>query len=177
MNRPPKSRSLRSTVLRPFAAATKQKAGIRTAALLLLAPTVLLSGCGGASPTPTQAQFASRANAICAAALRNAARVKAPRTAAEVLPTLEQASSIVSKTAGELQAVKPPASQETAFHRFLATIGHETQLLGAAVDGLRNHNTTQADRALQGLNFNYVNEQAKALGLSECARNGTPSKD
>ncbi len=87
---------------------------------------------------------------------------------------LEQASSTVSKTAGELQVVKPPASQEAAFHRFLATIGHEAQLLTEAVDGLRTHNATPARSALQRLNSNTVNEQAKALGLSEYARTVTP---
>lgn len=135
---------------------------------------VLVCGCGGSTGTgPTQAEFVTRANAFCAVALRSAASVKTPKSAAGLLPFSERASSIVSKLVSELKAVTPPSSSRVAYSRFLTTSAHEAQMLGELEQALRVGSTARARTALQALNSDAVNEEAKALGLTECARTVT----
>ena len=136
---------------------------------------LLICSCGGSnSAAPAQAQFASQANAICAVALRSAARLKTPKSAAELLPFSEQASSIVSKVVRELKGVTPPPDSRLAYNGFLMASAHEARMLGELVQALRAGSTGRARSALQALNSNAVNEEAKALGITECARTVRP---
>jgi hypothetical protein len=141
----------------------------------MLAAVALLAGCGGTSSSaPTQARFAAHANAICVAGLHSAARLKAPKSKAELLSFSERTSSIVSKLASELGGVKAPANARAAYSRFVKSVAREARLLEDAVAGLRARNAARARRALQGLSSNAANQQAKALGLTDCARTVSP---
>lgn len=137
----------------------------------MLGAVSLLCSCGGStSAGPSQAQFASRANAICAVALKRAALLKSPMSQAELLSFSEQADSIVSKTVSELKGLVPPASSQAAYARFLAATGHEAAMLGELATALRNGRAARARAVLKALNSEASNEEGKALGLSECAR-------
>lgn len=143
--------------------------------LALLAAVVLLSGCGSTkSSASTQAQFVSNANAICVAGLRSAARLKAPKSTAELLSFSERTSSIVSKLASELRGVRAPANDRAAYSGFVRSVAREARLLEEAVAALRARSAARARRALEGLSSNAANEQAKALGISDCARTVSP---
>lgn len=141
----------------------------------MLVSTLLVCGCGGSTGAgPTQAEFVTRANAFCTVALRSAASVKTPKSAAELLSFSEQASAIVSKLVSELKAVTPPSNSRVAYSRFLTTSAHEARMLGELEQALRVGSTARAHAALQALNSgNAVNEEAMALGLTECARTVT----
>lgn len=160
------------TELRGFSSHRRCRNGTH---LALLAAVALLSGCSGTnSSASTQAQFAERANAICVAGLRSAARLKAPKSTAELLSFSERTSSIVSKLAGELGGVKAPAEDRAAYSRFVKSVAREARLLEDAVAALRARNALRARRALEGLSSNTANEEAKALGIADCARTVSP---
>jgi hypothetical protein len=143
--------------------------------LAMLTACALLAGCGGASnPAPTQAQFAAHANAICVASLRSAARLKAPKSTAELLSFSEQTSAIVSKLAHELNGVQAPASAQARYSHFVKSVAREAQLLEQAVAGLRARNAVRARDALEALSSNAGKEEAKALGITDCARTVSP---
>jgi hypothetical protein len=146
-----------------------------TLCLGILVSVLLVSGCGiSNSSATTHAQFVSRANAVCAVALRNAARLKTPKAPAELLSFSERTNSIVSNLASELKGIKPPSNSRVVYNRFLTTVAHEARLLGEVVDALRAGSAARARAALQALNSNAVNEEAKTLGITECARTVTP---
>jgi hypothetical protein len=107
-------------------------------------------------------------------ALRSAARLKTPTSPGEVLAFSEQTTSIVSRLANELKGIRPPSNSRVAYNRFLTTVANETRLLGEVVEALRAGSAARARAALKGLNSNVVNEQAKTLGITECARTVTP---
>lgn len=139
--------------------------------------TLLVCGCGGSTGMgPTKGEFVTRANAFCAVTLRSAASIKAPKSAGELLPFSERASSIVSKLVSELKAVTPPSNLRVAYSRFLATSSHEAQILNELEQALRVGSTARAHTALQALNSDAANEEAKALGLTECARTVTRAR-
>jgi hypothetical protein len=143
----------------------------------MLVSVLLTCSCGGSSSAaPTQAQFASRADALCASALRSAGRLKTPRSAAELLPFSERASSIVSKLASELKGVTPPPNSRVAYDRFLMAAAREARMLGELGQALRVGRSARARAALQALNSNAVNEEAKALGITECAGTVMPGR-
>ncbi len=140
-----------------------------------LAACALLAGCGSAgSPAPTQAQFAAHANAICVGGLRSAARLKPPKSTAELLSFSEQTSAIVSKLAHELNGVQAPTSARPGYSRFVKSVAREAQLLEEAVAGLRARNAVRARDALEALSSNTGKEEAKALGITDCARTVSP---
>lgn len=143
--------------------------------LALLVAAVLLVGCGSAkSSDSTRAQFVAHANAICVAGLRSAARLKAPKSTAGLLSFSERTSSIVSKLARELGAVRAPANDRPAYSRFVKSVAREARLLEEAVAALRARSAARARRALEGLSSNAANEEAKALGVADCARSVSP---
>lgn len=143
--------------------------------LATLAACALLAGCGSTgSSAPTQAQFAARANAICVAGLRSAARLKAPKSTAELLSFSEQTSAIVSKLAHELSDVQAPTSAQARYSQFIKSVAREAKLLEDAVAGLRARDAVRARKALEGLSSNGANEEAKALGIADCARTVSP---
>lgn len=141
----------------------------------MLAALALLAGCGSSkSSAPTQAQFAAHANAICVAGLRSAARLKAPKSTAELLSFSEQTSAIVSKLAHDLGGVQAPTNARARYSRFVKSVAREAQLLEEAVAGLRARDAVRARQALEALSSNTGNEQAKALGITDCARTVSP---
>ncbi|HTC73067.1 MAG TPA: hypothetical protein VK655_09275 [Solirubrobacteraceae bacterium] len=143
--------------------------------LAMLAACALLAGCGSAgNPAPTQAQFAAHANAICVAGLRSATRLKAPKSTAELLSFSEQTSAIVARLAHELHGVQAPTSAQAHYNHFVKSVAREAQLLEDAVAGLRARNAVRARQALEALSSNAANEEAKALGISDCARTVSP---
>jgi hypothetical protein len=143
--------------------------------IAMLASLALLAGCGSSnSSTPTQAQFAAHANAICVAGLRSAARLKEPKSTAELLSFSEKTSAIVSRLAHELSGVQAPTSAQARYSRFVKSVAREAQLLEDAVAGLRARDAERARKALESLSSNGAKEEAKALGISDCARTVSP---
>jgi hypothetical protein len=119
-------------------------------------------------------QFVSQANAICANALRSGQRLSRPKSRSELLPFLQGARSIVARVTSELKDVKAPSDARGAYDRFLATTAHEARLLGEFSQALRAADAPRERVAVHALNSNSANEQAQALGLTECARTVTP---
>ena len=108
------------------------------------------------------------------AGLRSAARLKAPKSTAELLSFSERTSSIVSKLSSELRGVTAPANDRAAYSRFVRSVAREARLLEEAVAALRVRSAARARRALEALSSNVANEQAQALGISDCARTVSP---
>ena len=141
----------------------------------MLAAVTLLAGCGDSKGSvSTQARFVAHTNAICVAGLRSAALLKAPKSTAELLSFSERTSSIVSKLASELANVKAPANDRAEYSRFVKSVAREAQLLEDAVAALRARSAVRARRALEGLSSTGANEEAKSLGITECARTVSP---
>ncbi len=144
--------------------------GIRLASLFgALALTVLIAGCAGAGYT--KHDFITRADAICAGALRQARSI-APGTA---LPTyLAQYVPVLESEATQLQALRRPPDtahdRATLTHYFAAlaqTIAEYRQLAAAANSG-DHPDVTNAEAALGA---SPVYSLATSYGLTSC---GTP---
>jgi hypothetical protein len=162
----------RSTKLRGGVGGRLSRTATRVATLATLA---LLTGCGSSnSSSPTQAQFAIHANAICVAGLRSAARLKAPKSTAQLLAFSEQTSAIVSRLAHELSGVQAPTHARARYSQFVRSVAREAKLLEEAVAGLRAHDAVRARQALESLSSTGAKEEAKALGISDCARTVSP---
>jgi hypothetical protein len=144
-------------------------------AALFAAFSAAIVGCGGsATSAPTHVQFMSQANAICAEALRSGERLNRPKSRPELLHVLKEARSLIARVTSELERVTAPSDVRAAYDRFLATTAHEVRSLDELTQALRAKNGSQERVALQALNSNSANEQAHALGLTECARTVTP---
>ncbi len=144
--------------------------GIRLASLVgALALAVMVAGCGGSGYT--KHDFITRADAICAGALRQARSI-APGTA---LPNyLAQYVPVLESEATQLQVLRRPPDtahdRATLTHYFAAlaqTIAEYRQLAAAAKSGDQSA-VTNAEAALGA---SPVYSLATSYGLTSC---GTP---
>jgi hypothetical protein len=134
-----------------------------------LAATLLLAGCGGGGYT--KHDFITRADAICAGALRQARSIS-PGTA---LPTyLTDYVPVLESEASQLQALRRPpdtARDRATLDRYFAalqeTVTEYRQLLAAARTGDQQALTN----AEAELGASQVYSLASSYGLSSC---GTP---
>jgi hypothetical protein len=142
----------------------------RLALPVALAFAAAIGGCGGSSNGVSDAQFKAKANSVCAAALRRAAHLATPTSRTGLAFYFQEASSIAGTLIGELGKVKPPAGSRSKYERLVSIGGEEAHRIASVASALRTHDDARARAALQSLQSNRYNEQARALGLTECAR-------
>jgi hypothetical protein len=140
--------------------------------------TCVCAGCGHvARPGITRSAFAARADRICARALKAAGRLGAPDSREQSLTFTEAASAIVDRTVNELSQVKAPASELPAYSRFIQDTRHEATMLRELVAALKTGDSLLARTKTQDLRSDVANDEARALGLKECARAVNPGSN
>jgi hypothetical protein len=144
--------------------------GTRPASLLVaLAVPVLIAGCGGSSYT--KHDFITRADAICAGALRQSRSI----ASGTALPTyLAQYVPVLQSEATQLQALRRPpdtAQDRATLARYFAaltqTVANYRQLAAAAKSG----DQPAVNNAEAALAASPVFSLASSYGLRSC---GTP---
>jgi hypothetical protein len=151
------------------------RVSLRVVSLSLLAG-VLAAGCGSsASSSPTrQAQFVSRASAICTRVTQRGHELHAPKGVAATIRFLGEARALVQQTGRELKTVTPPADSRTAYRRFLASITMEARGLSELVHAVRTRDAALYKKTAKRMESNPVNHEALALGLGKCAETTQP---
>jgi ABC-type glycerol-3-phosphate transport system substrate-binding protein len=141
------------------------------AALAALAVAAAAAGCGGSSPS--KADFAKKADAICAATNK----ANPPKSRAPTAADLAEEIKIRTELDGKLRALKVPDSAKADFDAYNAG----TKRVIAAIGILRNDVPGSNKQKLAADNAAYVkasSDREKAaikLGFTTCGRR-TPVK-
>ena len=152
-----------------------------TRAVLLLLLAAPLAGCGGGGddtpsttaagsrPRLSQAQFVSRANAVCIAADR---RVFHIGSLSRDPAGWERTARAARQGIAEMRAVRPPASADTGFANMLGLAGGLEREIAAVGTALRVHDFKHAQAAqLRATAIDTkVKKQAQKLGLTFCGQ-------
>jgi hypothetical protein len=131
-------------------------------------------GCGSSASSTAQAQFVSRAGAVCTRAAQRGHELHAPKGVAATIRFLEDARTLLQQTRRELLTVTPPASSRTAYTGFLTAIGLEALRLSELVHAVRTHDAARYKATAKLMQSNPVNREALALGLGKCAETTQP---
>ncbi len=153
-----------------------------------------LAGCGGGSSTSTgasgasgvsgsaplsQDEFVSQANAACKESNDKVAALKAPTSTTSIqdqIPTLEQDIAIANDTYTKLNAITPPSNLQAKYTAYLNAGKGQIALANQLLDAAKANDTSKLQQIAPKLNAGKAQSdaQAKALGLTECAKDVRP---
>jgi hypothetical protein len=153
-----------------------------------------LAGCGGGSSTSTgasgasgasgsaplsQDEFVSQANAACKESNDKVAALKAPSATASIqdqIPTLEQDIAIANDTYTQLNAITPPSNLQAKYTAYLNAGKGQIAFANQLLDAAKANDTSKLQQIAPKLNAGkaQADAQAKALGLTECAKDVRP---
>jgi Rad3-related DNA helicase len=143
---------------------------VRRALALPLAAALVLGGCGGESKRLSRAEYAQKADAICADGNRRTERLPTPTNLPELAEVTEDTRNILDDAIDELRKLRPPSDEENLAKQWLAQLEQLTDDLAEIRDGARANDRdairTVAERT-QSHN-NRANELATTLGMKVC---------
>jgi hypothetical protein len=148
---------------------------------LAAAVTVALAGCGGSgsgsstSSSLSPSSYRASVNKICAA--YNDSIRALPKSTTSSVQGLTTLANSAKNALGQIQAVAAPGSLNAAVNKWVASLQQADANVAKLLDAFKSGNATQLRTiAEQGTKLNaQSNAQARALGLSSCAQNATPS--
>jgi hypothetical protein len=155
---------------------------------------MVLAGCGGGSDTTSagasgasgasgtalsQDEFVSQANAACKESNDKVAALKAPSATASIqdqIPTLEQDIAIANDTYTQLNAITPPTNLQAKYTAYLNAGKGQIAFANQLLDAAKANDTSKLQQIAPKLNAGkaQADAQAKALGLTECAKDVRP---
>ncbi len=166
--------------------------GLATIAGCVAVGALAFAGCGGGSSTSTtgasgasgsaplsQDEFVSQANAVCKEANDQVAALKAPSATSSVqdqIPTLEQNIAIGNDLYTKLSAITPPSDLQAKYATYLSEGKGQIALANQVLDAAKANDTAKIQQIAAKANASTAraNEEAKALGLTECAKDVRP---
>jgi hypothetical protein len=153
------------------------------------------AGCGGGSSTSTtgasgasgasgstplsQSDFVSQANAVCKEANDKVAALKAPTATSSIqdqIPSLEQNIAIGNDLYTKLSAITPPSDLQAKYAAYLSDGKGQIALANQVLDAAKANDTSKVQQIAAKINAGNAqnNSEAKALGLTECAKDVRP---
>ena len=163
--------------------------------LAALGTLALLAGCGSSSSSTTatgasgasgatgasgstplsQDEFVAQANAACKGVNDKVAALPKPTTYAEAITVSAKELAYVKVGEAALHQITPPTDQQAEYNKFLAAVDAQTPLAEKLVAALKAHDSSAAKAIGKQLQANSPDSIAKSLGLTECAKNVSPS--
>jgi hypothetical protein len=168
--------------------------GLAAIAGCIAVGALALAGCGGGSSTSTgasgasgasgsaplsQDEFVSQANAACKESNDKVAALKAPSATSSIqdqIPVLEQNIAIANDTYTKMSAITPPSNLQSKYAAYLSDAKGQIALANQLLDAAKANDTSKLQQIATKINAGnaQTNSEAKALGLTECAKDVRP---
>jgi hypothetical protein len=167
---------------------------VATAIACAAVAALAFAGCGGGSDTTTagasgasgasggtplsQDEFVSQANAACKEANDKIVALKAASSSdLKQLGVMVAQEIIVNEdTLASLTAITPPSDLQAQYNQLLSTAKAQLALANQFVDAAATNDTAKANAVIQKAQSlqGKSDSAAKALGLTECAKDASP---
>ncbi|HEY6835096.1 MAG TPA: hypothetical protein VI142_01375 [Gaiellaceae bacterium] len=142
--------------------------------LAALAVVLLLAGCGGGSDPPrlSQAEFASKADAICRTYNRQSSAIARPTSLAELATAIDKLVAMLDQSVKRLQKLRPPKDEQADADRWLAGVQKLEADLRTVQDKAAKKDAQGVAAALQAGDAHNKRSNALAakLGLTVCSK-------
>jgi hypothetical protein len=142
---------------------------VRRTLPLLLAAT-LLAACGGGGRL-SRAEYAKRADAICAGYKRKIEALPQPRSLAQLQALTAKAVPITRQTAEKLRDLKPPKDEQKTADAWNDSNGEILTAMVRIRDAAKKNDRSAITSALRDANNanRRSNDLARTLGMKTCA--------
>jgi hypothetical protein len=152
-----------------------KKRRLGTVGLLAIGLVLVLCSCGGGSSANkrlSKAQFASKADSLCAAFNAEVKKAGSPQNTAEVVVFYNKLLPLDQKLVSDFAKLKPPANEQATVSR-LVTLGKEQAVRAKAlIAAIKKNDLTTARKFIAEGNAN--SKESKTLfgqiGSAECAK-------
>lgn len=138
---------------------------------LILAGSLAATACG--AHTATKQDVIARANAICAASVRDVRSVAPPAPGDGSLMSLsaylQKVLPIVEKEGGDTRALPRPAAGRALLNRYIAAVTAAEQQYRAAAAAAARNDPAAVAQALSALRSSPAATLARQYGLSRCS--------
>jgi hypothetical protein len=149
---------------------------VRVVAALALALALAAAGCGGDSRL-SRTELAKRAGRICTDQARTIAQIpRGPATAENAAGYLGAVLSVVERGLKQFHSLKPAASVEPTYRRFLTELDRNADILRTLRAAAAARTRRQYEAGLSDLHRSRVRIDAfeRRLGFGGCAAAATP---
>ena len=138
---------------------------------LAAAVALSLSGCGGGGRL-SHGDFATRADAVCAAFRSSTARIARPRTYADIVAYVRKTRPMYEAARLQLTKLTPPAKDEPVVRRWLGADKRISAALGDLGDAALRHDFPAVTVAANRIQAEGVESRhaARDLGLDVCSQ-------
>ena len=150
---------------------TKRRLG--TVVLLALGAVLMLSSCGGGSSKGlTKEQFATKANALCAAFNKQVTAAGTPKTIAAAVTMYNKLLPADRKLIADVKKLKPPANEAADVKRVIALGEEQANRIDALIAALKKNDITKANKLATEGDTNQKESKTifTRLGAAECAK-------
>jgi hypothetical protein len=141
---------------------------------LLISGAILLGGCGGSGGGKrlTKAEYAAKANALCADLNKASKALGNPTSTAEVTAGLDKLLPVERNLVAKLKKLNPPANEEATAKKAVAAVDQLTTSEEQLNALLKKGDMAKAQKLIATLNGpgSKVNALFKQLGATECAK-------
>ena len=157
---------------------------MRTVSLLLAVAAVasVAAGCGSKGERLSQAAFVSRANSICAKyekRVRNRMAEISAGNEAQLASSIEEVLPVIRQGNDELRSLKPPATLQDSFNRWMGIADAEVAAAKKLQGALRKKDMAATQAAFAQLQTKDAAQDRLArqdLGLNGCASGASASR-
>jgi hypothetical protein len=140
-----------------------------------------VAGCGGSGSSSTSssglspAAYRASVNKICQA--YNAGVTALPKSTTSSITGLTTLANSAKNALAQVRSVPAPAAMSASVDKWIANLEQSQANVAKLLDAFRSGDTAQLRTiAAEGTRLNAKgNAQARALGLTSCAANATPS--
>lgn len=141
--------------------------------LFAIVTVLVLSSCGGGgNKRLTKAEFAAKANALCASFNKADKAAGSPTSLAEAVAYFEKLTPLYEKRVSDLDALKPPADEQATVDKIVALEKDEAAVAKQLLAALKANDQAKANELVASGNANSKKAKVlyKELGLTECAK-------
>jgi hypothetical protein len=137
---------------------------------------LLLGGCGGSSGRLSRADFVSKANAACKRANDRLQTLTPARSFEALAPAADQLRAIGDDLYSGLRSLRPPAGSQKKFDAFLRDLRSGVDRFSELKASAQRGDRATAQQMLNEIAANPSGQEAKDLGLTECAKNASAGR-
>lgn len=142
---------------------------------LLVSGALVLGGCGGSggkSKRLTKAEFAAKANALCADYTKKTDALGSPKTSAEAVTLLGKYKTLFQQVVADTKKLKPPVDEQASVDRIMTIADQQLPIVDQMITALKKGDQAEFSKLTKTGDAmdKESNKLFRQLGATECTK-------